>query len=105
MDATKLFKDDYLFSVGETVVINGRLARGTAEVVAVSYDTDSPLADVDTSPAGEDNGRPMPPHVRVKMNGKRTLGPKAGSSTGTFLFHADDIVADKIQKLSEIDFT
>ena len=104
MDASKLFKSDYLFTKGETVVINGRLARGTAEVIDVSYDTDSPLADVETSPVGESNGRPMPPHVRVKMNGKRTVGAKAGSSTGTFLYHADDIISDKIQKVSEIDF-
>lgn len=104
MDTKKLFADDYKFSVGEIVAVNGRLARGYGEVKAVSYDSDNPLADVDTSPDGESNGRPLPPHIRVKMIGSRTVGPKAGSSSGTFLFHAEDIVADKLGKVSEIDF-
>ena len=104
MDSKKLFAAAYKFDKGEVVAVNGRLARGTAVIVDVSYDSDSPLADVGTSPAGETNGRPMPPHIRVKMNGKRTIGPKAGSSAGTFLFHAEDIASDKLAKLSEIDF-
>ena len=105
MDSKKLFADAYKFDKGEVVAVNGRLARGYAKVVDVSYDSDSPLADVATSPAGESNGRPMPPHIRVKMIGKRTVGAKAGSSAGTFLFHAEDIAGDKLAKLSEIDFT
>ncbi len=105
MDSKKLFAPAYTFEKGETVAINGRLAKGYAKVTEVSYDTDSPLADVATSPAGESNGRPMPPHVRVKMIGDRTIGSKAGSGKGTFLFHAEDIAADKLAKLSEIDFT
>ena len=104
MDAKKLFADAYTFNKGEVVAVNGRLARGFATIIDVSYDSDSPLAAVGVSPAGETNGRPMPPHVRVKMIGSRTIGPKTGKSTGTFLFHAEDIAADKLAKLSEIDF-
>ena len=91
-------KPAYDFKVGETVFVDGREARGYAKVTDVSWN--EPLKPVDENPANESEGRPFPPHIRVAMNGKRTT--KTGS--GKFLFHQADIIADKLSKLSEIDF-
>ncbi len=102
MNISKFLKDQYQISVGELVAINGRLAKGYATVTEISWDV--PLADVDESPAGEDNGRPFPPHVRVKMLGSTMLGDKAGKENRKFLFHGEDFANDKILKLSDIDF-
>jgi len=91
-------KEAYDFKVGETVAVDGRLAKGYGTVIEVSWT--EPLADVTVSPEGEDNGRPFPPHIRVEMIGARA----ELSGTGKFLFHQDDIIADKLRKLSDIDF-
>ena len=99
MDNIKaLIKDQYNFEAGETVFVNGREARGYGVVTEVSWD--KALAPVSENPPNEDGGRPLPPHIRVEMNGERS--EKTGS--GKFLYHQDDIVADKLAKLSEIDF-
>jgi len=91
-------KPEYDFSVDETIFVNGREARGYGVITEVSWD--KPLKPVDENPPNENGGRPMPPHIRVKMNGVNS--PKSGS--GKFLFHQDDIIANKLVKLSEIDF-
>jgi len=102
MNISKLLKEQYQIEVGETVVINGRLARGYGKVTEMSWDI--PLADVEESPAGEDNGRPFPPHVRVEMLGTTTKGKKAGVSKRKFLYHGEDFLNNKITKLTDIDF-
>ena len=92
-------KPAFDFKVGESIFVDGREARGYGEVLEVSWD--KPLADPDQNPPNEDAGRPFPPHIRVKMLGQRT--EKEG--TGKFLFHQADLIAGKLSKLSDIDFT
>ena len=91
-------KPDFDFQVGEKIFVDGREARGYAEVLNVSWD--EPLKDPSENPPNESDGRPFPPHIRVKMEGSRTK--KSGS--GKFLFHQTDLIEGKLSKLSDIDF-
>lgn len=97
-----IISEDLKFEIGEVIAVNGREAKGYGTVKAVSYD--EPLKAVDENPPNESDGRPFPPHIRLKMNGQRVVGENAGSKAGTFLFHGQDYADRKLRKLSEADF-
>ena len=91
-------KPAYDFTVGEVIFVDGREARGYGTVTEVAWD--EAIKPADENPPNETEGRPFPPHIRVKMNGKRIA--KTGS--GKFLFHQCDLLDGKLTKLSDIDF-